>query len=451
MKNTAIFLTILVLILSIFPKETSAVVFTPNFTISSEAAVLINLDKDVTIYEKNPTKKMYPASLTKIVTAMVVLDNVEDFENTVYEAPLVVFDDLYGKGASSVGYSRGEMITVNDLMYSMLLHSACESAGILAYNVGNGSIPNFVDMMNQKVAEIGCSGTHFVNPHGLHDDDQYTNARDMALIAKYAVTNYSKFNDFANETEYTLGATNYHEDGWATVYHTNKMLSKGSEYYYKYAKGVKTGTTDEAGRCLISTASKDGSNYLIVTLNAPMKDVDGNYTNTQFTDHANLYEWAYGTFSYKKLLSKDEAVTEIPVIMGEEADHVLLLPAEDYYAMWPKTLDVSSIKVDIDTDGYLNDNGTITAPVTAGKNLGKYTLSLSGEVLFETDLITKNEVSLSQVEYNIMKVKAFVGSTWFKIAIAVAVFLIIAYIIVYIIATKKKRARIKKVNRKRKF
>ena len=136
-----------------FPTKAEAITFTPNFTISSEAAVMINLDKDVTVYEKNPNKKMYPASLTKIMTALIVLDNVEDLDNTVYEAPLVVFDELYGQGASSVGIERGEEVTVTDLMYSLLLKSACESAGILAYHVGGESISNFVDIMNEKAKE----------------------------------------------------------------------------------------------------------------------------------------------------------------------------------------------------------------------------------------------------------------------------------------------------------
>ncbi len=440
MKKILALLTTLVFVIVIFPSYSDAVVFTPNFTIASDVAVLINLDKDVTIYEKNPTKKSYPASLTKIVTAMVVLDHVTDFENTKFEAPLVVFDDLYGKGASSIGYSRGEVISVDDLMYSMLLHSACESAGILAYHVGGESIPNFVNMMNEKVKEIGCSGTNFVNPHGLYDDNQYTNGRDMALIAKYAVQNYSKFLDYATETEYTLGATNYNAEGWATVRHTNRMLTPGSDYYYKYAKGIKTGT-ESTGRNLVSMASKDGSNYLFISMGAPLKDADGNNVNYQFEDHKNVYEWAFDTFSYKKLLSKEQEITEIPVLLGEERDYVLLTPSEEYSAMWPSTLDVSNIKTEIDVTGYVDETGSIVAPVETGKVMGKYTLSLSGEVLFETDLIVKDGVSLSKLEYNIMKAKEFVKSDWFKIAIGAAAALIVFYIIIYIIATKKKKRR----------
>ena len=138
---------------------------------------------------------MYPASLTKIMTAIIVLDNVKDLDNTTFEAPLVVFDELYGQGASAVGFSRGEIATVSDLMYSMLMYSACESAGILAYNVGGESIPNFVSMMNEKAAEIGCTGTNFANPHGLYDESQHTTPRGRVFFCLFraAPTAYGGF------------------------------------------------------------------------------------------------------------------------------------------------------------------------------------------------------------------------------------------------------------------
>ena len=428
-------------------RAAASITFTPNFTISSEAAVLINLDKDIIVYEKNPTKKMYPASLVKIMTAIVVLDNVKDLDNTEFEAPLAVFDDLYGKNPSSVGYSRGEIITARDLMYSMLMASACESAGILAYHVGGESIPNFVDMMNQKAAEIGCTGTHFTNPHGLYDDDQYTNAYDMALIAKYAVDNYPKFVEIATTTEYTLSATNQHGENWATIHHTNAMTLKG-EFYYEPVRGIKTGTLDESGRNLASMATRDGNNYLLITMGAPMYDADGNKAYDQYSDHESIYEWAFNTFSYDKILSSTDEITEIPVKLGENAEHVLLVPSEDFYTLWPNTLDSANLKKEINTKGYTDSDGSVTAPIEKGQVLGTYTLSLSGEVLCSVDLVAKESVELSQLDYNIMKAKAFVGSFWFKLAVGVAVFLIAAYIIIYVLATKKRRRKMKKVSSK---
>lgn len=447
LKSLAVFLAAVLILGMASQIKASAVTFTPNFTVSSEAAVLINLDKDIVVYEKNPTKKMYPASLTKIMTAIVVLDHVQDLDNTTYEAPLAVFDDLYGKGASAVGYSRGELIVATDLMYSMLLASACESAGILAYNVGGQSIANFIDMMNQKAVEIGCTGTNFVNPHGLYDDNQYTNAHDMALIAKYAVDNYPKFVEIATTTEYSLGATNYNAAGWATVHHTNAMTQNGA-FYYEPVRGLKTGTLDESGRNLASMASRDGNNYLLITMGAPINNPDGTKCNDQYSDHENIYEWAFNTFSYEKILSSTEEITEIPVKLGDNAEHVLLVPSKDFYALWPNTLDASSLKTTINTKDYLDADGAVVAPVEKGQVFGTYTLSLSGETLCTVELVAKDSVSLSQLEYNIMKAKAFVGSFWFKAAAAAAGALIVLYIVVYVLATRKRKYKIKKVSSK---
>ena len=453
MKKLSAMVAVIMLFTVLMPLniKTSALTFTPNFTVNSEVAVLINLDKDIVVYEKNPTKKVYPASLTKIMTAMVVLDNVKDLDNTTFEAPLVVFDELYGMGASAVGYSRGEVATVTDLMYSMLIYSACESAGILAYNVGGESIPNFINMMNEKAAAIGCTGTNFVNPHGLHDPEQYTNARDMALIAKYAVENYPKLVEIACTQKYVMKATNYQADGWATIYHTNKMLSTGSDFYYQYARGLKTGTLDESGRNLCSMARKDGNNYLLVTMGAPLTDAEGNKANGQYEDHKNIYEWAFNNFSYEKIVSDTQEITEIPVLLGQDSDHVLLVPAEEFSTLWPSTLDTSNLKVEINTSEFTDENGSVMAPVEKGQKLGTYTLSLSGEVLCTMDLIAKDSVELSQLDYNIMKAKAFLNSSWFKLAAVIAGVLIVAYVVIYIAATSKRRKKMKKVKGKRRF
>ncbi|MBQ2824584.1 MAG: D-alanyl-D-alanine carboxypeptidase [Oscillospiraceae bacterium] len=453
MKKLSVIVAVIMLFTVLMPLDikTSALTFTPNFTVNSEVAVLINLDKDIVVYEKNPTKKVYPASLTKIMTAMVVLDNVKDLDNTTFEAPLVVFDELYGMGASAVGYSRGEVATVTDLMYSMLIYSACESAGILAYNVGGESIPNFINMMNEKAAAIGCTGTNFVNPHGLHDPEQYTNARDMALIAKYAVENYPKLVEIACTQKYVMKATNYQAEGWATIYHTNKMLSTGSDFYYQYARGLKTGTLDESGRNLCSMARKDGNNYLLVTMGAPMTDAEGNKANGQYEDHKNIYEWAFNNFSYEKIVSNTQEITEIPVLLGQDSDHVLLVPSEEFSTLWPSTLDTSNLKVEINTSDYTDENGSVMAPVEKGQKLGTYTLSLSGEVLCTMDLIAKDSVELSQLDYNIMKAKAFLNSGWFKLAAVIAGVLIVAYVVIYIAATSKRKKKMKKVKGKRRF
>jgi D-alanyl-D-alanine carboxypeptidase (penicillin-binding protein 5/6) len=440
-KLLSLFLSISIII-SLSVSANASVLFTPSFPISSEAAVLVNLDKDVTIYEKNPTKKMYPTSLTKLVTAMVVLDNVSDIDNTTYEAPLAVFDELYKTGASTVGFSRGEVTTVKDLMYSMLMLSACESAGILAYNVGDGDTAKFIRMMNEKAAQIGCTGTNFVNSHGLYDDNQYTNAHDMSLIGQYAYKNYPKLIEIACTREYRMKATNKQEDGWKTITHTNKMLDPASEHYYQYSRGLKTGTLDESGRCLMSLAAKDGNNYLLVTLGAPLEDKEGNTVQPQFEDHKLLYEWAFNTFAYEKILPRDKEISEIRVRFGQNSDYVLLVPADEYSMLWPNTLDKTALKEDISTEGFIDENGEIQAPVKKGQVLGSYTLSLSGNELITTDLVAKNDVTLSQTDFLVDKAFKFPQSGYFKLAAASAIALTVIYTIIFIaIVIKRNKSR----------
>ena len=412
---------------------------------------MINLDKDVVVYSKNADKKMYPASLTKIMTAMVVLDNVEDLDNTKFEAPLVVFDELYGQGASSVGLSRGEITTVTDLLYSLMLKSACESAGILAYHVGGESITNFVSMMNDKAQEIGCTGTRFANPHGLYDDNQYTNANDMAKIAKYAIENYPKLVEIACTAEYEMKPTNYQDAGWAHIYHTNSMLNRSSSYYYQYAKGFKTGTLDESGRNLCTLGSRDGNNYLLITMGSPLYDEEGNAVYHHYDDHKMLYEWAFDNFEYKQIVQANQEITELQVRFGDGADFVRLVTGSDYSCMWLKTIDTTRLKADIRIDeSLLNEDGTITAPIAKGQKFGTYSLSLSGEEICSVDLTAQNDVQMSMLAYNIDKAKQFVKSGWFIAAVGVAAALIIIYVIIYAIANKKKK-RMRKVKKKRRF
>ncbi len=443
---------IITLICPFFGQPVSAVTFTPNFTITSEAAVMINLDKDVVVYTKNPDKKMYPASLTKIMTAMIVLDNVEDTDNTSFEAPLVVFDELYGQNASAVGLSNGEIVTVTDLLYSLMLKSACESAGILAYHVGGESISNFVDMMNAKAKAIGCTGTHFVNPHGLYDDDQYTNARDMALIAKYAVDNYPKLVEIACTPDYEMNATNYHDAGWAHINHTNSMVNRSSSYYYQYVKGFKTGTLDESGRNLVTLGSRDGNNYLLVTMGSPLYDDEGNSVYLHYDDHKALYEWAFENFEYKQICQAGKEITELQVRFGENSDFVRLVIGESYSCMWLKTVDTARLKEKITIDeSLLNEDGTITAPISKGQKFGTYTLSLSGDEICTVSLVAQDDVTMSQLSYNLDKAKKFVSSGYFIAAAAAAGALVLAYIIIYAASHKKKKRRTKRVQKKRKF
>jgi D-alanyl-D-alanine carboxypeptidase (penicillin-binding protein 5/6) len=300
-------------------------------------------------------------------------------------------------------------------------------------------------MMNEKAAQIGCTGTNFVNPHGLYDDNQYTNAHDMSLIGQYAYKNYPKLIEIACTRQYEMKATNFQEEGWKTITHTNRMLDPASEYYYQYVRGFKTGTLDESGRCLMTLAGKDGNNYLLVTLGAPQVDQEGNTIQPQYEDHKLLYDWAFNTFVYEKILNRDKEISEIRVRFGQSSDYVLLVPAEEYSMLWPNTLDKSALKEDISTEGYIDENGEIEAPVKKGQVLGTYTLSLSGNELITTDLVAKNDVTLSKTAFMMDKASKFPSSGYFKLAITVGGALSVVYAAIFIAViihiTKSKKSR----------
>lgn len=273
----------------------------------------------------------------------------------------------------------------------------------------------------------------------------------MALIAQYAVENYPKFVEIATATEYDMQPTNYHEAGWAHIYHTNSMLNRSSSYYYQYAKGIKTGTLDESGRNLITMGSRDGNNYLLVTMGSPMYDADGNAVYLHYEDHKNLYEWAFENFEYKQLLQAGIEITELQVKFGESSDFVRLVTADNYSCMWLSTVDTNRLKETINVDpSLLNDDGTVTAPVAKGQKFGTYTLTLSGEEICTVDLVAQDDVTLSALAYNFDKAKQFTSSIWFKAALIITAVLVILYIII-VAASKKKRKKYRRVKKRRKF
>ena len=235
--------------------------FTPDFDVYSEAAYLLNLDTGEPLYQKNADKQLTPASLTKIMTAVLVLEqfanDISALSTTYVSGGYECYDELYLTGCSTADIQPGEKLSYKDLLYALMLRSACEAANIIAVNIG-GSLAGFAEMMNLKAAQLGMENTHFTNAHGLFWENHYTTARDMAVLTQYALS-LPMFAEISCSETYTMEATAYHQE--RLISHTNVMMSKGNggDYYYEYVKGIKTGTLDEAGRCLASTAYKDGS------------------------------------------------------------------------------------------------------------------------------------------------------------------------------------------------
>ncbi len=417
-----------------------AAVYEPDAKIYAEAYMLINLDDASypVVAQKNPDEKLYPASLTKIVTAMVVLNNVKDL-NAKTKMSKTAYENTLGTGAQVAGISVGEELTINDLLYLTMVHSACDACQVLAEYV-SGSVTAFVDEMNRWATSVGCKNTHFVNPDGLHDDNHYTTARDMATITLEALKN-PDFVKYATATEF--------EYGDYTLHHTNLMLSPGYvTYYYEYAQGIKTGSTNEAEYCVITKASKDGYNYLAVVMKSPQQKIKGQpyETKCSFVDAKSLFEWAFHNLKYTTLVNENEVLSEAAVEDGKNADSVQLVAKNDVNVIVPAGLDKSAIIIK-----PVDAPSSLKAPVLKGDSAGTAEILYGEEVVATVELVTANDVELSTFLKVINAVKTFFSSTAIKIISAVIVLLIIIYVsLVYNNYRKKKKRREQKISRQQK-
>ena len=430
-RIVSLLLSLVILISSLLCAfSANAAVYQPDVELYSKAYMLINLDDAnyPVVAQKNQDEKMYPASLTKIVTAMVTLNNVADLQESVTVSQ-AAFDILLGTGAQVAGLKVGETLTVEELLYLTMVHSACDATEVLAEYVG-GTRDNFVKMMNDYAASLGCTGTNFVNPDGLHDENHYTTASDMAKISLNALEN-STFVKIAETVQYRYNGMNF--------YHTNLMLRSGYvSYYYKFAKGIKTGSTEEAGYCVVTTASKDGYNYLAIVLGAPVIDYnkDGYKEKCSFIDAATLFDWAFTSLKYSTVAEKNEVIDEVPVKNGKNADSVRLVAKNDVTTIGPNGLDKSNIIVETK-----DKPESISAPVKQGDSVCTADIIYGGQVIAQVELVASQDVELSTFLKVINAVKGFFSLTVVKIIILVLFLCAVGYVAAVINSSNRKKAR----------
>ncbi|MFR3289284.1 MAG: D-alanyl-D-alanine carboxypeptidase family protein [Lachnospiraceae bacterium] len=255
--------------------------------INSPRAVLMDAASGRVFYEKDADSQAYPASLTKVMTVLVAVEAIERGEFSLTDSVTASERCLEGMvdDGSTAGIVPGETMPLQDLLYCALLASANEACNVIAEYV-SGSVEAFVEQMNALAAELGCSGTHFANTHGLPDDDHYTTARDMAVIYREAIS-HELFAEISGSVGYTAAATNV--SGERQLSNTNSLINQNATvypgYYYEYAKTGKTGHTTAAGYCLASSAEKDGVSLIAVVLGgeAPQNS-SGGYDYQNFID-----------------------------------------------------------------------------------------------------------------------------------------------------------------------
>ena len=403
---------------------------------AATAALLVDADHDVVLYELNAHEKRYPASITKVMTALLTLEAVDRGElalDDMITAPPGIHNGLSADG-STQNIKSGEIMSLKDLLYCVLLPSANEACNILAYEVAGGT-DEFVALMNQRAAELGMTDTHFANTHGLHDANHYTTAWDIWLMAREAMKN-STFREIVSTKEYIVPATNVSEQ--RHFYNTNALLTalKYSGYVYQPAIGIKTGSTGEAGLCLVSAAEQDGRTLYCVVLGAELAhQEDNSYKRMNFVESSRLLRWGFDNFSYRTILETSDPVAQIEVTLSD-TDHVLVRPEGTLSALLPNDLDVSEF-----TQTVTLDAESVEAPVTEGQVLGKITLSYDGEEYGTLDLVALNDVERSELLYRIDRVEKFFAQTWVKVAAVALILLIIVIIIACTMRGKRRRRR----------
>ena len=414
--------------------------FVPAFAaappLTAEAAILIDGKTGNILFGKNEDKVMYPASTTKIMTAIVALDAVDKGEISLDQRLTLsqgAYDTLAIDG-SSIALKVGEEMTLKNLLEGLLIASGNDAAVTIAEGI-SGSIDSFVARMNEKATEIGLENTHFVNPHGLHHEQHYTTPRDMAKMAHYAMQRET-FCGIVECAHIYLPATNMSEQRY--YINTNNLVSRMRYpyYFYDYATGIKTGSTSEAGYCLVSSAEKGDKSVIAVLFNASDMSVSHN-------ESKELLEYGLTDFSVQRLAKRDDIFGEVKVKQAADGtDHLLLSAEKNLDVLFPRGGDLSKVQITTDIPEK------IYAPIKAGQIVGKAIFTYGGNKVGEVNLISSVELDRHFLGF----IASFGEWLWnfkvVKIVVYVAIGLVVGFVSLIVIGfvralkkSKRKRRR----------
>ena len=406
-----------VFIIALSAVSAGAINFQSEVETVSGYVYLEELNAGTVVYDKNADEKAFPASTTKIMTFVIVAEAVSDYDSTMIKVTQNALADLDPE-SSVMGLEDhiGESYSVRDLLYGLMLPSGNDAALVLADYVGHG-ISGFVDLMNRKATQIGCKNTHFTSPHGLHDPDHYSTARDMALITKYAM-NKKDFMEICNTVSYTPKGFD------SAIVTTNYMIDSSAhngDYYYPNAKGIKTGYTDQAGRCLVSTAENGEYTYLCVALGAEYSFEDD--INYAMLDTAALYDWAFEKLSYTTLYDTSYVCSSIDVeyVWGDKK--LDLVPESDVRVILPENYDEYLLSIDV-----TNVQSTATAPVSKGDPYGSISIYYGDEFLCSANVVAAESIDRQSTNYT-----ANTLIDWVRSHVLITVIIFIAVIVIILI------------------
>jgi len=354
---------------------TNSISFADSLNISSESAILIDAETGQVLYEKNPHKKLHPASTTKILTGILTIENANLDDIVTVDEEVVYMT----KGAH-IALEAGEQLTVKDLLYALLIESANDAALALAKHI-SGSVEEFAKLMNEKAKELGAVESNFVNPNGLSVENHLTTAYDLSLIAKYAMKNET-FREIVSNYTYTIPPTNK-KNQERILWSSNKLLysndtitvdGKTVRIKYEGITGVKTGYTQEAGNCLVASAQRGNESLIAVALKS----------NNIYSDIHKLLDYGFDNFEKVNIAPMDQFVDNIKVDNGTIPVVAGILGEELSRTIPVNSFDKISKKVTI------NDN--ITAPIEKGDVLGKVEYFLEDKYLGTVNIVSTLDI-----------------------------------------------------------
>lgn len=410
--------------------------------INSPHAILIDIDTGRVLFQKNAYEATYPASTTKILTAILVLENCELDEMVTASSTAV--NSVYANGTTA-SIQPGEELSVKDLLSTMLIHSANDAAYVLAEHVG-GNIDSFSSMLNSKAKELGAKNTYFLNPNGLPNTKHVCSAYDMSLFARYAMQNFPVFREIVSTVNYSLPITekytelymNQYPDATNVVRYltttTNHLINPSrTAYYYEYATGIKTGYTDAAANCIVASAKKDGVELITVIFGA------AGWGNLR-KDVVELFEYGFGILKSEPLAISGTVIDKIKIENGKENENELEIVIEDtLYATLHSMEDSSSYTPQI----TLNEN--LNAPILVGQIIGTVTYKVN-DTQYTSNLIAGNNIDekVPTIESATSVVKNIfwaIIKLIFWIFIAFVIFIFAIVLIRAYIMTKRQRQR----------
>lgn len=405
--------------------------------IRAKAALLVEAETGTILYDKNCHDELSIASTTKIMSALLVFEAIDRGELRLDQSITATASALRGlpEDGSTADIVEGETLTVEQLLYCMLVISANETCNILGEVVA-GSVEGFVERMNQRAQELGCQNTHFANTTGLTQSGHYSSAYDLYLITRQAMQ-YDEFMTMVNTKSYEIPPTNKTEEE-RVLHSTNALISNWrlAGYLYSGAQGIKTGSTDAAGQCLVSSAVRGSRTLISVVLGAERveKENGSGYIVESFTETARLFDWGFDNFSAQQVLDKNELVQEVQVSLSKEVGSVAVHPAEDASAMLPKDIDISAL-----TRTITLDNDPALAPIAAGDRLGEITVSYNGTDYVTVPLLAVADVSASRFLLAGHTISEFFSQRSARIAVIALLVLVVALVLWFRIYGRNRR------------